>query len=560
MAATRTGPPQDQHFSQVVLDALDAHAAVLDATGVSSPSTGRRPGSPPNAAPPLPPPSGSGRTTRRRAPGDRGRRRPRGGGRDRHPGGAGRDGLAVHPRIHLPHPGPAALVRDAGHPAPRGGSGRGRRRPARGRDRRKEAEAGQQRAAALLRAVADGTTDAVFVKDRAGRYLLFNAAAARFVGRPVEEVIGHDDTALFEPDSRPSGDGPGPPGDGRRAGRDGGRGADRGRATRTYLATKAPYRDAAGDVVGLIGVSRDVTDRRRVEQGLRASEARYRALVDSTADGIFVTRGGRVVFANPALLRMLGATAPDQVLGKSPFDFTHPDFHPLVRERLRRSSATAGRSRSSSSGSSGSTARPSRSRSRPPRSTTRRVPSSSPPATSPPGSAPRTGSGRSSTRPTPGWSRWHGGRLLRVNDAFCRMLGYPRDELLRLAVADLLFAEDRDRVLARYEQVWTGQGGAFEAERRYRRKDGAAVCGAGPRRPRPGPGAGGRPRSRGGHRPDRAEAAGGAAPPGPEDGGGRPAGRRGGPRLQQPADRHQRLRRPAPGRPAGRATRARGRC
>ena len=38
------------------------------------------------------------------------------------------------------------------------------------------------RAGSLLRAVADGTTDAVFVKDRDGRYLLFNEAAARFVG------------------------------------------------------------------------------------------------------------------------------------------------------------------------------------------------------------------------------------------------------------------------------------------------------------------------------------------------------------------------------------------
>jgi len=65
---------------------------------------------------------------------------------------------------------------------------------------RKRVEAEVRRTTELLRAVADGTTDAVFVKDRAGNYLLFNEAAARFVGKPVAEVLGRDDTALFGPD------------------------------------------------------------------------------------------------------------------------------------------------------------------------------------------------------------------------------------------------------------------------------------------------------------------------------------------------------------------------
>lgn len=57
------------------------------------------------------------------------------------------------------------------------------------------------RASNLLNGVVDGTTDAVFVKDEAGRYLLFNEAASRLVGKPVEEAIGRDDHALFEPES-----------------------------------------------------------------------------------------------------------------------------------------------------------------------------------------------------------------------------------------------------------------------------------------------------------------------------------------------------------------------
>src|SRR5260221_8284359 len=53
----------------------------------------------------------------------------------------------------------------------------------------------------LLRAVADGVTDAIFVKDRNGKYLLFNKAASRLTGKSAGEVLGRDDTAIFDPDS-----------------------------------------------------------------------------------------------------------------------------------------------------------------------------------------------------------------------------------------------------------------------------------------------------------------------------------------------------------------------
>ncbi|AMV25356.1 Blue-light-activated protein [Gemmata sp. SH-PL17] len=142
----------------------------------------------------------------------------------------------------------------------------------------KRAEAEVRRSADLLRAVADGTTDAVFVKDRGGKYLLFNEAAARFVGKPVAEVLGKDDTALFDPASaRVSMD------NDRRVLESGQ--VDTGEetltaagVTRTYLATKGPYRDADGNVIGVIGISRDITDRKRTEQRLTAQHAVVSAL------------------------------------------------------------------------------------------------------------------------------------------------------------------------------------------------------------------------------------------------------------------------------------------
>src|SRR5262249_7476540 len=113
---------------------------------------------------------------------------------------------------------------------------------------RGRAEASLQQSYDLLRAVVEGTTDAVFVKDRQGRYLMINAAGAGFLGKAVAEVTGKDDTELFSPATA-------------RAIMEGDRrvmesGAvqtveDVGTAagvTRTYLATKAPYRDAQGNV------------------------------------------------------------------------------------------------------------------------------------------------------------------------------------------------------------------------------------------------------------------------------------------------------------------------
>src|SRR5439155_15954623 len=66
---------------------------------------------------------------------------------------------------------------------------------------RKQSEEALRRTSQMLQAVADGTQDAVYVKDREGRHLMFNAAASRMVGKPTNEVLGRDDTAIFDPDS-----------------------------------------------------------------------------------------------------------------------------------------------------------------------------------------------------------------------------------------------------------------------------------------------------------------------------------------------------------------------
>jgi PAS domain S-box-containing protein len=127
----------------------------------------------------------------------------------------------------------------------------------------------QLEADALLRAVAEGTTDALYVKDREGRYLLINTAGARLLGKTVAEVIGRDDRAFVALDEAEA------IRDADRALMDSGstRTAEEkrliGGATVYFLTTKGPRRDDSGRVVGLIGIARDISERKRAEESQR---------------------------------------------------------------------------------------------------------------------------------------------------------------------------------------------------------------------------------------------------------------------------------------------------
>jgi PAS domain S-box-containing protein len=72
----------------------------------------------------------------------------------------------------------------------------------------------------------------------------------------------------------------------------------------------------------------------RAEEAIRQSEERYRSLVEVSPDAVFVNRGDRIVFANPAALHLFGATDAEQVLGKSPFEMFEPGYHSIMRKRI----------------------------------------------------------------------------------------------------------------------------------------------------------------------------------------------------------------------------------
>jgi PAS domain S-box-containing protein len=64
------------------------------------------------------------------------------------------------------------------------------------------------------------------------------------------------------------------------------------------------------------------------------SDDQYRRVVELSPDGIFITRDSRIVFVNPAAIRIFGASTADEVLGRSPYDFFHVDQHTHLRDRV----------------------------------------------------------------------------------------------------------------------------------------------------------------------------------------------------------------------------------
>jgi PAS domain S-box-containing protein len=83
-------------------------------------------------------------------------------------------------------------------------------------------------------------------------------------------------------------------------------------------------------------ILRDVTQRKRADEALRDSAERYQRLVELVPDAIWIEREGRIAFVNRACLQLLNADSVAQLLGRSPLDFIHPDFHAVALSRRER--------------------------------------------------------------------------------------------------------------------------------------------------------------------------------------------------------------------------------
>ena len=145
---------------------------------------------------------------------------------------------------------------------------------------RLKTEAALRQSEQLLRAVVEGTSDAIFIKDKQGRYLMANQATADILGCTVQDILGNDDTTVFAPATAQQ-----------LMARDQAI-LEEGRTQTTeeqlttldgadwrFLVTKGPLLDAQGQVVGLFGMSRDITEIHQARLALQHHQEQLEAVV-----------------------------------------------------------------------------------------------------------------------------------------------------------------------------------------------------------------------------------------------------------------------------------------
>ncbi|MFC2020860.1 PAS domain S-box protein [Chloroflexota bacterium] len=97
-------------------------------------------------------------------------------------------------------------------------------------------------------------------------------------------------------------------------------------AETTVITTKYPWRDSEGNIVGLFGISRDITKRKQMAEKLKKSEEHYRIISDNTSDVITIIDfdlNPIFIYVSPSI-RAYGYE-PEELIGKSCFDLIHLD-------------------------------------------------------------------------------------------------------------------------------------------------------------------------------------------------------------------------------------------
>ncbi|MBX5321853.1 MAG: PAS domain S-box protein, partial [Candidatus Bathyarchaeia archaeon] len=173
---------------------------------------------------------------------------------------------------------------------------------------RKTYEDNLQRISTTLQALIQAIPDIVYFKDAERRNLIVNSAFERLVGLKHEEIIGKKDEEFFPPDlaeqCRKSDDEVLRKGVAVRAEE---YVADKRCGKRFFETIKVPVYDRQGKVAGLIGVSRDITERKLIEEKLKEREELFRSIVENSHDGIaIIDENYRINYANDELAKIFG--------------------------------------------------------------------------------------------------------------------------------------------------------------------------------------------------------------------------------------------------------------
>jgi len=202
----------------------------------------------------------------------------------------------------------------------------------------KVAEEKLQNERLLLRTLIDNIPDSIYTKDMECRKTLANRAELGFMGAVTEEeVLGKNDFDFYPKelaDKFLADDQQvlqtGKPIINREEYI-----VDKNGQRRWLLSTKLPLFDNENRIIGLVGIGRDITDRKNSLDLLRESEQKYRAVVENGFEGILIIdMEGNVLFANPSLLRTFQYEGLDDLVGKSVFRHFAPESIPQAIEDL----------------------------------------------------------------------------------------------------------------------------------------------------------------------------------------------------------------------------------
>jgi two-component system CheB/CheR fusion protein len=191
---------------------------------------------------------------------------------------------------------------------------------------------------AQLSAIVESSDDAIIGKTLDGIITTWNGGAFRLYGFTAEEAIGHHASFLYPP--------------GRKEEIESvlqqvrsGRPVDRLETQRIrkdgslvdISVTFSPILNSSNTIVGVSGISRDITQLIRARQEIADREERIRLLLDSTAEAIYgIDLGGACIFCNWACARLLGYESPAALIGKQMHPLIHhtrPDGTPYAPEQ-----------------------------------------------------------------------------------------------------------------------------------------------------------------------------------------------------------------------------------
>lgn len=166
------------------------------------------------------------------------------------------------------------------------------------------------------RLMTETTTDVIYMMDKKGTITHVGPQIARY-GYAMEDVLSHSFTEFLESE------------DASRALADLEKTIATGQSTVTELKMRdktgnvrwledngAPVHDASGQVTGISGILRDITERKEMELALRDSEEKFRALVENALEGIFIISfTGKLLFANPSAARIVDLDDNQSIVG-----------------------------------------------------------------------------------------------------------------------------------------------------------------------------------------------------------------------------------------------------